>query len=65
MWSKGRELNLESFPPNLPIDLIFLKAYQQPSVNLKTSDYPVGTNILCIAECNPYSYQIVKLRSNQ
>ena len=64
-WSKGNELNLETFPPNVEIDLISFSI-----INLNTTNYPIGTNLFCINRCKEGTnksidrYQVLKLRSN-
>ena len=63
-WSKGNELNLETFPPNVPISLITINN------SLNTNEYQNGTNLFCINTCIESNrqyinrYQILKLRSN-
>ena len=63
-WSKGKELNLETFPPNVPVILITIKT------TLDTNAYPIGTNLFCITTCEESNqkyinqYQVLKIRSS-
>ena len=60
-WRKGKELNQETFPPNLFIDLI------TTDTKLDTSTLPIGTNLFCTIQCNigeEFKYQVLKIRSN-
>ena len=60
-WSKGKELNQETFPPNLFTDFI------TTDTNLDTSALLIGTNLFCTIQCTgsiEFKYQVLKLRSN-
>ena len=60
-WSKGKELNQETFPPNVLRDFITTDA------KLDKSILPIGTNLFCLFQCKideEYKYQVLKLRSN-
>ena len=64
IWSKGNELNLETFPPNVPISTV------STDVSVNTNLYIIGTNLFCISNClvgnnqSNSTYQVLKLRSN-